>query len=237
LQVTGNMYLNGQIHFTTNTDIIKVTSGTMQFTTGNGVPKMQINDAGNTVIGLVPPNARKLYIEGSVGIKKDSVTRVTTIGSNEPLFIDTATDKIQRLPANYYATSTALSDSLQALEQVYVREVTTTDATPVNIDTITISPGQSIRVDVIVNAIIGSGDGAYVGKQSRTFLRNSGGTLIAGTTRTHDADEYLGSGLSTCTFTITTTGSDKIIIQWTGESGDTIKAKSTTTITLVDALL
>lgn len=97
----------------------------------------------------------------------------------------------------------------------------TSNAIATTVYTIAADAGSAYNIEATCVSTLSDGNASYSAKKVRAFLRNSGGTLSAGTLTTVLADEYLGSGLSACTFTITTSGSN-ILVQVTGESGKTI---------------
>lgn len=108
------------------------------------------------------------------------------------------------------------------LDSVIFVDATSTNNTTINVDTVAISNAELITVEVSAIAILNNGDATYNSTKTRTFSRSSSGTLTNGALYVVRSDEYLGTGLSTATFSITNLGSDRIIITWTGESGKTI---------------
>lgn len=123
------------------------------------------------------------------------------------------------------------------LEQTVIEQtVTTTDATPATVYTLAAPSGgiQTYRVEVVCEAANSSG-GGYGARKSRRFHYN-GTTLSAGGLHVPEADEHIGAGLSTATFTISTSGTNVIIV-WTGEAAKTIKANFTITITRANIAL
>jgi hypothetical protein len=55
---------------------------------------------GPLTIGTNNSNARKLNVNGTVGINKDSVTLITSAGSNDILVLDTTTNQVKRISAS-----------------------------------------------------------------------------------------------------------------------------------------
>ncbi len=114
--------------------------------------------------------------------------------------------------------------------KVLTATIVTTGSNPATAYTIPVAAGQAVIVEVTASAILNDGNASYHSKKMRGFLRNSSGTLIEDETVTDlMPDKYRGIGLSTPTFTIKVNGSD-IIIEPTGEDGDTITWNFTITI-------
>lgn len=158
---------------------------------------------------------RRLYVDGSVGMHKDSANTVTSVTSQFVLLIDTASGvnkgKFKKI---------ALTDLTGGGE--FTLNTTTTDATPVGGTFTALSTsGQTTYLNVVFTAVLNDGDGAYGSNKARLFLKNSGGTVTSGSLVTIAADGYLGTGLSTATATVTTaSGNPGFTI--TGETGKTI---------------
>ena len=113
---------------------------------------------------------------------------------------------------------------------IYTATIVTTNSTPTTAYTIPVAPGEDVVVEVTASAILNDGNASYHAKKMRGFLRNSSGAFIEDETVTDlMPDKYRGTGLSTPTFTIKVSGSD-IIIEPTGEDGDTITWNFTITI-------
>lgn len=121
-----------------------------------------------------------------------------------------------------YVTTSALSDSLRALEQITETPFTSSNATPINIDTIFIAAGEVITLQFQTRAGLNTGNAFYTSIKTRSIARDAAGTFRYGLQRSLSADEWLGTGLSTCKMMATTAGTNMIIIQWTGEANKSI---------------
>jgi hypothetical protein len=127
-----------------------------------------------------------------------------------------------------------IADSLNAfrsnLSIVYEKTFTTTDATPINVDTISIAPGESVTVHITMNAGKDNGHASVDAERFMTFLFDDGSSLHSTSLHTQQVEEYLGTGLSSASFTMVASGTHALI-QFTGEASTTIKGKMTETIT------
>lgn len=102
---------------------------------------------------------------------------------------------------------------------------TTTNATPVSIQTIAVATGEAGIVEVQCIGINSAGTAAVTGSTIVRYINNAG-TLTLGTD-----SAVLGtvtdSGISGATYTVTTSGTN-IIVQVTGKASTTIKWKANT---------
>lgn len=127
-------------------------------------------------------------------------------------------------------------DSLAALrasmDYVRTKDIITHDATPINVDTILISPGEIVTVDVLMQAVRTDGHVSMRAHKIRDFFMDDASTITNYSLNATVPEDYkpAASGLSTASFTITSSGS-YIFIQATGESSTSIKWKPTYTVT------
>jgi hypothetical protein len=117
------------------------------------------------------------------------------------------------------------------ITQEFTTTISTSDATPTTAATIATDAGQyqNITVTVICDAVNQSGTGQYSAQKTRTFGFNGSSLLTGRSIHNIVADEY-ETGLSTATFTVTTSGTN-IIIQFTGEASTNIQATFTYKVT------
>lgn len=114
-----------------------------------------------------------------------------------------------------YPTTQAVANYVAAANPFIVVQRTTADATPDVAYTYTPSASEHFTLEVTCNAIAGAG-GSYGAKKTRSFYWD-GSTLSAGTLVVARGDEYIGTGLSTASFTIdVSSGSARVV--FTGES-------------------
>lgn len=131
-------------------------------------------------------------------------------------------------------TKNDVYDKIESLVLYQSVEATTTDATNTTVVTVSPMSGENVRLYAICNAVLSDGNATFNAVKSRTAIRNASAALTLGSLKTAESDEYLGSGLSTATFTITNSGTD-VIVQVTGEAAKTIKWKITYLVTRKDA--
>lgn len=123
------------------------------------------------------------------------------------------------------AAAKAAHDSITALkmglDSIFIRTIETTNATPVNVDTIPFfTTAEVVTITVKTNAQNEAGGGSYIAFKTFSFQ------LDASTTTTFTPDvsyEHYKSGgnLSTCSITASSDGVN-IYLTWTGEASKTI---------------
>lgn len=99
----------------------------------------------------------------------------------------------------------------------YTVKITTRDATPVTVFTLPTFPGNKYQLEVSCNGILDKGNAALEGRKRRGFLVDEGWSVIPGSLITTESTEYLGSGLSSADYTITTNNDGHIIVQAIGQ--------------------
>lgn len=198
----------------------KANTGVIDYSGPNGI-ELSTSDggAGAGPIVLSPSGTEKLKADAT-GVK-------VTIGSDaarDMWFRDASTGYLKRIPygtTGQVLTATTGSDPAWSNPGELTATFTTSDATPTTVVTIAPITGEVVTVEAVLDGIKSDGNSSVGGKKIRTFLRNASGTLSQSSETTTQAVNYLGGGLTTATFTITTSGSD-IIIQFTGEASTTI---------------
>lgn len=206
---------------------------------GGGTQGLAVDNSGNVITGSSGGNTNS-NVGSAFRLAKPGTNDIKTVSAGPWFVWDSATTNQLRGSVD---TTTAVArmrqianDSLNSLrgtlESSIVKEITTTNATPVNVDTIVIAPGEMVTVEVQLNGVKDNGHAAVVAKKKRSFLLDDASTLRNGTLISSEPETYIPSaaGLSTASFSITNTG-DLAIIQFTGEASTTILAKFTYTIT------
>lgn len=123
-----------------------------------------------------------------------------------------------------YATSSNVTTIIRDSAGYYTITGTTTDATPTALSIIPVTIGYVTSIEATCVAITAGGDDGLSGIKHRAYHKASGGTLTSMAPTTIAADSYVGGGLSTATFTLTSSGTDAAI-QVTGEAATTINWK------------
>lgn len=115
-----------------------------------------------------------------------------------------------------------IHDSLEAnLEIIDRYEFSVGNNTETTLATITPVAGQIIEIEIRIVGSIDDGSGSFQGRKLRVFNSDGTATLTQSSVEDLSPVKYLGSGLSTATFTVKISGSD-IIVTVTGETGDNI---------------
>lgn len=200
---------------------------------GQSSPTAQLDIAANTTsyahvrlrpsstVNVSSPNDGDLWYNGTNLYFRNGGTSKDLLSSTVSTFSPKDSSSTHAASTEY--VDKAVYASLQTLDAVYTKTVSSTDATPFNVDTIALTGGVDEHLTINVTAdAIKSGGGSYGSKKICSFYwKQSGTTLTNGTVNSITGDEYLGTGLSTATYTLTNTG-NLIIIKATGEASSNI---------------
>ncbi|WEK34572.1 MAG: hypothetical protein P0Y53_18960 [Candidatus Pseudobacter hemicellulosilyticus] len=178
-------------------------------------PMMIFWRTGAVTINSEDLSPRTLYINGSVGIAKDSVPLITSLGANQYLVQDTSTGRFGRAVVQP-------SDN-QVYDLSGKNALPTSNASPANIVAYSPANGQAGIFECRIVAMKTDGSGIATFNKSIRF-RKTGGAITAGTTVSITPDET-DAGLTGCTVSITGSGGD-IIVQVTGISATSIQWKA-----------
>jgi hypothetical protein len=187
------------------------TAGTVAMTIGtNKVINSMLAggiDLTTKVTGLLPPssgstNNAALSFAAGVVYYGDGL-KINSLSPGTPGFI---------LKSN----GTAAPSWIKPASDYETINLSTTSSAPITVVTYTNTNPISINYEVTVTAVKDDGTAGFSGKKTRSFFFN-GTTLFSGSLITERSNEYMGSGISDATFTITNSGSD-IVVQAIGEN-------------------
>jgi hypothetical protein len=117
----------------------------------------------------------------------------------------------------------------KAYDPDIINTVTTTNATPTNILTVSLATGQTIRI--VVDMLASSGNNRFRGRKTACIKNISGTLTVLGGTVTDIVTPVSDAGLADAAFNITTSGTT-VIVPVTGIAATTIVWNSNATYIL-----
>lgn len=193
-----------------------------QFTRNNLLLWRTVNDANNAEAEFMRVKRTGIVVDSiylsSTILKFNGAPRILNLAKYEGV----QTYSSDRDIPDVGKVNLLIAESLGDFDSTFTSTTTTANATPVTIATIYLDDLEGAKVIVDIIGIKDDGSAIVTGRKTRSFHTN--GTITALTLITDHAVEYSAAGLSTATFTITTSGNTGII-QVTGEAGENINWK------------